>query len=97
MNWDMKRSSWHRIPIGSFSRLAALGIDIHVYELLYRRKERADLQAMQEAARQAVRTRQEAREEAVLQGLRRSERGRAPLKRKYGELWLARISGCKAV
>lgn len=45
----------------------------HIYELLYRREERADLQAMQEAARQAVRVRQaqqEAREEAVLQGLR---------------------------
>ena len=61
----------------------------HICELLYRREERADMQAMQEAARQVARARQaqqEAREEAMLQGIRRSKRGRVPLKRKHGEL-----------
>ena len=60
-----------------------------IAELVYRREERADMQAMQERARQVVRERQrleEAREEAVLQGLRRSERGQQPRKRKPGEL-----------
>jgi predicted transcriptional regulator len=55
-----------------------------IRELLHWRDERADLQRMQDIARQAVRDRlhlQEQREEAVLQGLRRSERGRIPQKR----------------
>jgi hypothetical protein len=59
---------------------------------------------MQERARQMVRERQrleEAREEAVLQGLRRSERGRQPKKRSPASFdWLmkelATISGCLA-
>jgi len=53
----------------------------HIRELVYRREDRADEEAMMEAARQAYRERQrlqEARQEAALQGLRRSERGRIP-------------------
>jgi hypothetical protein len=47
------------------------------------------MQAIQERGRQALREKQrleEAREEAVLQGLCGSERGRQPVKRKPGEL-----------
>lgn len=55
-----------------------------IRELLYWREDRADAEAMREAARQTYRERQlmqEARQEAVLQELRRSERGRMRLKR----------------
>jgi hypothetical protein len=85
---------WHReINLGreTYKILLEIGQvrNRQIAELVYRREERADMQAMQERARQVVRERQrleEAREEAVLQGLRRSERGRQPRKRKPGEI-----------
>jgi hypothetical protein len=55
-----------------------------IQELLYWREDRADTEAIREAARQTYKEKQllqEAREEAVSQGQRRSERGRIPLKR----------------
>jgi hypothetical protein len=55
-----------------------------IQELLFWREDRADAEAMREAARQAYRAKQlqqEAREEVVAQGLRRSERGHIPLRR----------------
>ena len=86
--------SWHteiKLAPETYKVLLEIGQvrNRQIAELVYRREERADMQAMQERARQVVRERQrleEAREEAVLQGLRRSERGQQPRKRKPGEL-----------
>jgi hypothetical protein len=56
----------------------------HIHELRYRREERVDIERMRQAARQAHREQHaatEAKERAVLQELRRSDRGRIPSKR----------------
>jgi hypothetical protein len=58
-----------------------------VKELLYWREDRADEERMREAARQAVKEReQKQRDEEREEGLRRSERGHIGRKRRHGDL-----------
>jgi hypothetical protein len=60
-----------------------------IRELLYWREDRADEERMREAARQAVREReqlQKQRDEEREEGLRRSERGHIGRKRRYDDL-----------
>jgi len=85
---------WHeevRLAPETYRIYQELGLfrNRRIKELLYWREDRADLEAMREAARQAHREKLqqqqaqiEAREEATAQGLRRSWRGRIPIKRK---------------